>query len=445
MSADGDGRDGGAADQATTAADQLQATRPERDLAAAHPDTPAFEPTRPDQDTRDRRPQDHQSRPGPDPDRDRDEQPHSDRTGRGSDGVETAVERTDAPTATHRWRENEDRQPTTDRPDTIDGDEQAAATRTRKEALADFAAAEPLTGVRRTGDDPTRGAPEHGRDEPASGPEGHDADAADALDPETARFVADYIDQHKQDRPWLAKAEGEDPLVQYVYVARDQSGGHDLRRHEGFRGDEGQAARTRDLQDPAHAQDSLAYTASTDALKPGDPDTIGGSRKQHSCDIYATHIPNAAAWATAVARIHQHPRIQEALATPSDQRKPSKITDIPIQEILGPAGHTACHGYQLVTEGFNSRDEARDAREDWVREVRREMATGAADRDHATERVRGRTQKGALASSEPQIEPIPSFAGGHFCVTFRHRADGTGYEVSSIYVNPPSSHDKDQP
>jgi hypothetical protein len=81
-------------------------------------------------------------------------------------------------------------------------------------------------------------------------PVGNDETARDVLrrrygdlTPDFAGRNTEYISAKAESRPWLKAAIDADPLVQACYVERDQSAGHDLRRHEGWQGEQGQAER----------------------------------------------------------------------------------------------------------------------------------------------------------------------------------------------------------
>lgn len=121
---------------------------------------------------------------------------------------------------------------------------------------------------------------------------GEESDQRD-LPPETVRKNTDYIATKGSEKsPWLKEAAEADPLVQSVYVERDQSVGHDLQRHEGWRGEQGQHDRALYQRDPHHPANSSEYLRSNDFF---------GNGRLHDCWGYATHIPNPIAYATAFA------------------------------------------------------------------------------------------------------------------------------------------------
>src|SRR5690606_11989536 len=159
-------------------------------------------------------------------------------------------------------------------------------------------------------------------------PVGNDETARDVLrrrygdlTPDRIRENAEYIEKNAEARPWLKHAEDADPMVQACYVERDRSAGHDLQRHEGWRGEQGQADRVAYLRDPAHAKDDLAYDRSNDAY---------GQGRLHSCGPIASQIYDPVAYAVAVTRLHEHPDVRRILAGPYDsERAPGSVRDIP--------------------------------------------------------------------------------------------------------------------
>jgi hypothetical protein len=78
--------------------------------------------------------------------------------------------------------------------------------------------------------------------------------------------------------------------------------------------------------------------------------------------------------------------------------------------LLGPDGHRFCRGSQLEPVD-GSMKKARNYRDSW--------ATG----NHS--------------GPEPRIRPVETFEGGTVTFTFRPSPLG-GYEVNTMYVNPPS-------
>jgi hypothetical protein len=242
------------------------------------------------------------------------------------------------------------------------------------------------------------------------------------LPKETVERNADYIATQSADKPWLAKAADADPLVQAIYVERDQSVGHDLERHEGWRALQGQYDRALYQRDPAHATDSPEYLRSNDAF---------GEGRLHACWGYATHIPDPVAYATAYARIAEYPKVKAALSTPFNPEKdPQAIRDLPIDEVLGPNGHTAIYGYELVGDDMRA---STANRRDFVRAIRAEIDDGSTP-DEALEKVRSSLHERNL--TDPTVRGIDSFAGGTFTVQFDANRTEDGYEILSFYASP---------
>lgn len=175
-------------------------------------------------------------------------------------------------------------------------------------------------------------------------------------------------------RPWLRPARDASPDAQRVIVTVDQGGGHHLQRHEGAASGEAARARVERLHDPAN------------------PD----------------------AFATAVARAHEHPAVRETLdRRPSPGYRPRAV-HIPIADLLGPEGHKACEGYRL--EPMNgSVHTAQQNRADWVKAQRDGTQTDA---------------------TEPRSTKIDAFEGGTVLIAFQPREDGHGYEILTMYPRP---------
>lgn len=242
--------------------------------------------------------------------------------------------------------------------------------------------------------------------------------------PDRIRENAEYIEKNAEARPWLKHAEDADPMVQACYVERDRSAGHDLQRHEGWRGEQGQADRVAYLRDPAHAKDDLAYDRSNDAY---------GQGRRHSCGPIASQIYDPVAYAVAVTRLHEHPDVRRILAGPYDsERAPGSVRDIPVEEILGPHAHTAVRGFELVGDDH---DAEMDNRRAWTKAVRQHIDAGMSP-DEAMERVRAAAAAGS-GLHEPVITPIPTFAGGTITVRFCDNRDQDGYDINTFFVDPP--------
>lgn len=236
--------------------------------------------------------------------------------------------------------------------------------------------------------------------------------------------AAEYIADRAPYRPWLRSAEGQDALVQRVYAVLDKGHGHLLHRHEGFGGDNAQYERVAYLRDPAQRTD-LAYLRSVDGFKRRD--------KQHGCGGYATRIHDPVAFATAVARVQEHPLVRAALETPYvEGKRPETIEAVTLAETLGPEGHLACSGYYLA--GADP-EQARADRQAWVNAVRSAVPRHSAEKV-TTLADRARERALAAGLEEPRAEPIESFEGGRIRVAFKPNRTKTGYELLTLFASP---------
>jgi hypothetical protein len=232
-------------------------------------------------------------------------------------------------------------------------------------------------------------------------------DATRAGLPEVStREAAAYIARNAAARPWLAAAAGLDPAVQRVLVAIDQGQGHHLARHGAFAADGRLHGRVARLEDPAQLDEELRGRA-TDAFRPGD--------LEHRCPDTATAIHDPVAFAVAFARALEHPVMRAALATPFDpDQRPGRVS-LPIGELLGPDGHLYCAGFRIVPVD-GSPEAAVANRLIWVRALRAGEAPGVP---------------------EPQAAPMESFDGGTVEFFFQVNRQGDGYEISTMFADPP--------
>jgi hypothetical protein len=218
--------------------------------------------------------------------------------------------------------------------------------------------------------------------------------------------AAAYIDTHVGERPWLAAARERSPDVQRLFVALDQGGGHAHIRHEGWVTEEMNERRVAYLEDPAQS-DPAKRAAGIDGLKEGD--------RPHQCRQTAARIIDPDAFAVAITRGLEHPKIRAALEMPFDpDEKPSPV-QLPIAELLGPDGHRYCTGWRL--EPVNgSMNAARRSREAWIAATDQERASGL---------------------TKPTARPVETFEGGTALFAFGHLHGGGGYEVVTMYPRPP--------
>jgi hypothetical protein len=215
--------------------------------------------------------------------------------------------------------------------------------------------------------------------------------------PEVSREgAAAYIEAHLADRPWLAAVRDCSPDAQRVVVALDQGHGHAHIRHDSWVTEEMNERRVRNLEDPAQL----------DPDKRG-IDGLAVGNLPHRCGDTASRITNPEIFAKAFARGVEHPDVRAALD--SNGPRPEAII-LPISSVLGDNGHKFCSGWRL--EPVNgSLDEARANRRAW--------ATGGRD------------------GPEPRAHAVETFEGGTVTFAFRRSPMG-GYEVSTMYVNPPA-------
>lgn len=216
----------------------------------------------------------------------------------------------------------------------------------------------------------------------------------------SAEEAATYIAENKDTRPWLTAVADRHPQVQRVYAALDQGRGHAIPRHDDHGDDTLYERRVSHLEDPAQL-DAIKRAAHIDGTKPGD--------KPHYCGPHATRIHDADAFATAFARGIEHPRVRAALDQYDPDRVPARVL-VPIADLLGPNGHEKCSGYQLVGDGPLKARRERDA---WLAGEQREGLTA------------------------PSTEPVATFAEGAIEFRFRHNRTHDGYEVSTMFPQPP--------
>jgi hypothetical protein len=236
------------------------------------------------------------------------------------------------------------------------------------------------------------------------GTEASIADVLERFDPRRAGLpevsrenAAAYIEEHQADRPWLAPARDCSPDVQRVIVALDQGGGHAHIRHEGWVTEEMNEHRVKNLEDPAQLD--------PDKRRAG-IDGLAASDLPHWCGRMATRITDPKVFAIAFTNGVEHPDVRAALD--STGPRPEPVT-LPIADVLGENGHKSCSGWQL--EPVNgSMSAARANRDAWA----------AGDHNRP----------------EPRALPVETFEGGTVTFAFRRNAVG-GYEISTMYVNPP--------
>lgn len=227
----------------------------------------------------------------------------------------------------------------------------------------------------------------------------YEGDRANLPNPDRAEAVQ-YIKEHRFERPWLLPSTNAPADTQRVIASMDQGQGHQLERHEGFTDDNKLERRVTAFEDPAQLNcDKRA--AGLDGI----------TGKEHFCADMATSIQDPERFATAFARGIEHPQVREILDRTELGNRPNRIL-IPIEELLGPDGHQHCSGFRLLPIDGDMKA-AENYRKAWVK----------ADPDDRGE--------------PPQVEPIDSFEGGHILFAFRPNPDRTGWEVLTMYPEPP--------
>ena len=210
----------------------------------------------------------------------------------------------------------------------------------------------------------------------------------------SARDAAAYLDARHAERPWLAAARDRSPEVQRLFAALDQGGGHGHIRHEGWVTEEMNRRRVAYLEDPAQL-DPAKRAAAIDGLLPGD--------QRHRCGSLATRIVDPDAFAVAIARGAEHSDVRAALDTEiTKSRVPSPVV-LPIASLLGPHGHRYCMGWQLEA-------------------VEGSVKTARERRD---------------AAADVRVRQVETFDGGTVTFAFGPNRARSGYEIVSMYVNPP--------
>jgi hypothetical protein len=218
--------------------------------------------------------------------------------------------------------------------------------------------------------------------------------------------AAAYLDAHYAERPWLAAARDCEPEVQRVFAAIDQGGGHPHIRHEGWTTEDMNRRRVAYLEDPAQL-DPAKQAAGIDGLR--------SPEGQHRCGDIASRFTTPEAFAAVYARGIEHPEVRAILDREVIAKKPLSPVSVPISDLLGPDGHRYCTGWQLQPVD-GDRKTAVDYRQEW------------AD---------ARANHRELDVPIPGVRPVGTFEGGTVLFTFRPASTQPGYEITTMYANPP--------
>jgi hypothetical protein len=202
-------------------------------------------------------------------------------------------------------------------------------------------------------------------------------------------------------------ADRASPEARRIIAAMDQGNGHGHIRHEGWATEQANMRRAAYLEDPAQL-DPGKRLRGIDGLKAND--------RRHTCGRLSTRICDPDAFVTAFARGIERREVDEALNLAYDPNRRPTVVRVPIADLLGGDGHRFCTGWQLEPVA-DSTQVARTNRQTW------QMA-----------RAEGR-QPGVPA---PQSLPIPTFEGGMITFVIGHNRGRDGYEVTSMFPDPPA-------
>lgn len=214
-----------------------------------------------------------------------------------------------------------------------------------------------------------------------------------------------YLSHRRRDQPRFGSVAEQEPCVQRVYATLDQGGFHGTIRHEGGVSNEEHLRRVQYREDPAQLDPDKRVRA-VDAYRKGN--------QRHLCPEYSTGIDDPIAYALAVARGVEHPKVREVLDAAPDPAWDEERTrkQIDIAEILGEDGHRYCTGHQLVGE---------------------DLKQAAKDRDRYL-KAQWRGQQTDVPA--PQAERIDSFENGVIEFRFRATDNNSRYKLLSMFPKP---------
>jgi hypothetical protein len=238
------------------------------------------------------------------------------------------------------------------------------------------------------------------------------------FDPERAALpaislegAADYLTQHRAERPWLTAGDAASPEARRILAAMDAGGGHGHIRHEGWVTEEANMRRVAYREDPAQL-DPVRRDMGIDGLRQGD--------QPHQCASTSSRIADPDAFATAFVRGVEHPKVREALDMVFDPRRMPRDVTVPIADLLGPDGHRRCTGWQLQPVD-GSMKTAQTQRDSWL-----------------AAREQGREPD----VPQPQVQPVSTFEGGEIAFFFRRNYAEKRYEIVTMFPRPAAD---DQP
>lgn len=224
---------------------------------------------------------------------------------------------------------------------------------------------------------------------------------ADIDEAEAVRYLA----EQGRTQPKFRGLTEQDPSVQRVYAGLDRGWFHGTTRHEGGLTSEDHLRRLLLREDPAQADEAKRARA-VDAYRKGN--------QRHLCPEYSTSVEDPVAYAVALARGVEHPRVREVLDAAPDETwdEERTRTQIRISELLGDDGHEYCKGYQLVGEDLRQATKERDAylKSQW------------------------KGQQNDLP--EPRAERISSFEDGVLEFRFRATDGNSRYRLITMFPKP---------
>jgi hypothetical protein len=216
-----------------------------------------------------------------------------------------------------------------------------------------------------------------------------------------------YVEQHRTERPWLQAAERASPEGRRIIAATDQGGGHGHIRHEGWVTEEANMRRAAYLEDPAQL-DQEKRPRGIDGLKPND--------KRHICGTLSTRITDPDAFAAAVVRGAGRAEVRAAIGAPYSPAITPRPLEVPIAALLGNDGHKFCTGWEL------------------------QPAKGGMGTAKSHRRAWQKAREAGLSPDvpKPEVKPVPTFEGGVMIFVIGHNKERDGYEITTMYPQPPA-------
>lgn len=212
-----------------------------------------------------------------------------------------------------------------------------------------------------------------------------------------------YLRERVRTQPKLMAAMDQDPCVRRAYAIFDQGRFHGTPRHEGGVTDLDHERRVLLREDPAQPDPEKRAQG------------LDGHRKgKHIVGDTSSSISDPVAYMVALVRGVENPDVRSVLESPfRPNRRPDSVM-ISISDLLGPNGHEHCGGYRLVGDDLK---QAADERNEWIKARRNGDPTGAL--------------------SPPRAVPVATFEGGEIEFRFTANRARTGYELITMFPQPP--------